>query len=103
MAVIKFSLFAEQARESTMDKIGDALSKMSDHFGFAALAAEIDKAAPRSPRVRGRRPRFPKELIVRELVAQQFYNLSDKQLTSLTLADVRTTVWIRPLPASTTM
>lgn len=48
MAVIKVSLFAEQERETRLDKIGDALSKLAEHVDFAALAAEIDEAAPPS-------------------------------------------------------
>ena len=38
MAVIKVSLFAEQERETRLDKIGDALSKLAEHVEFAALA-----------------------------------------------------------------
>ena len=40
MAVIKVSLFAEQERETKLDKIGDALSNLAEHVDFAALAAE---------------------------------------------------------------
>lgn len=43
--MIKVSLFAEQERESKLDKIGDALSKLRDHVDFAALAEQIDAAA----------------------------------------------------------
>ena len=53
--MIKVSLFAEQERETKMDKIGDALSKLAAHVDFAALAAEIDEAAPRPGRERGGR------------------------------------------------
>ncbi len=80
-----------------MDKIGGALSKLPEHLDFAARAAEIGKVAPPSGPERGGRPPLPKELMVRELVARQFYELKNKQLPSLTLADARTTVWIRPL------
>ena len=55
--MIKISLFAEQERETKMDKIGDALSKLAEHVDFAALAAEIDEAAPRPGRERGGRVR----------------------------------------------
>ena len=47
MAVIKVSLFAEQERETKLDKIGDVLGKLSEHVDFAALAAQIDEAAAR--------------------------------------------------------
>ncbi|AKM33524.1 hypothetical protein AB870_25480 (plasmid) [Pandoraea faecigallinarum] len=63
--MIKISLFAEQERESKLDQIGDALSKLSEHVDFVALAAQIDEAAPRPGRERGGRPPFPTELMVR--------------------------------------
>ena len=78
--MIKVSLFAEQERETKMDKIGDALGKLAEHVDFAALAAEIDEAAPRPGRERGGRPPFPTELMVRVLVVQQLYNISDEQM-----------------------
>lgn len=59
MAVIKVSLFAEQERETKLDKIGDALSKLAAHVDFAALATEIDEAAPRPGRERGGQPAPP--------------------------------------------
>lgn len=74
------SLFAEQERETKLDKIGDACAKLSAHVDFAALAAQIDEAAPRPGRERGGRPPFPTELMVRVLVIQQLYNLSDEQM-----------------------
>jgi hypothetical protein len=36
-----------------MDKIADALGKLANHADFAALAAEIDEAAPQPGRDRG--------------------------------------------------
>ncbi len=78
--MIKVSLFAEQEREAKLDKIGDALGKLAEHVDFAALAAEIDEAAPRPGRERGGRPPFPTEMMVRVLVIQQLYNLSDEQM-----------------------
>ena len=54
--MIKISLFAEQEREKKLDKIGDARCKRAEHVDFAALAAEIDDAAPRPGRERGGRP-----------------------------------------------
>ncbi|KVQ97825.1 hypothetical protein WK09_00055 [Burkholderia ubonensis] len=74
--MIKVSLFAEQERESKLDKIGDALSKLGEHVDFVALAEEIDEAALRPGRERG----GPTELMVRVLVVQQLYNLSDEQM-----------------------
>ncbi|SCC95929.1 transposase [Thiomonas sp. X19] len=78
--MIKVSLFAEQERETKLDKIGDACAKLAEHVDFAALAEEIDEAAPRPGRERGGRPPFPTEMMVRVLVIQQMYNLSDEQM-----------------------
>ena len=60
--MITVSLFAEQERETQMDKIGDACAKLAEHVDFAALAAEIDGAAQWPSRERGGRPAFPTEL-----------------------------------------
>ena len=52
MEMIKVSLFPEQERETKMEKIGDVLGKFAEQVDFAALAAEIREAAPRSRRER---------------------------------------------------
>ncbi len=61
--MIMTSLFAD-LREAKLNKLGDALRLMEQHVDFAALAAEVDLAAPRPSRERGGRPRFPTELMV---------------------------------------
>ncbi|WP_232452438.1 transposase [Burkholderia ubonensis] len=76
--MIKVSLFAEQKRETKLDKIGDAQSKLGEHVDFEALAEEIDEAVPRLSRERGGRRPFPTELMVR--VVQQLYNLGDERM-----------------------
>lgn len=78
--MIKTSLFADQERESKLNKLGDALQVMEQYVDFAALAAEVDRAAPRPGRARGGRPPFPTELMVRILLIQQLFNLSDEQM-----------------------
>ena len=78
--MIKTSLFADQEREAKLNKLGDALQVMEQHVDFAALAAEVDLAAPRPSRERGGRPPFPTELMVRVLLIQQLFNLSDEQM-----------------------
>jgi hypothetical protein len=65
--MIKPSLSADQEREAKLDKLGDALRVLVEHVDFAALAAEIDRAAPRPGRERGGRLPFPTELMVRVL------------------------------------
>ena len=66
--MIKTSLFADQEREAKLNRLGDALQVMEQHVDFAALAAEVDLAAPRPSRERGGRPPFPTELMVRVLL-----------------------------------
>lgn len=78
--MIKTSLFADQEREAKLNKLGDALQVMEQYVDFSALAAEVDRAAPRPGRERGGRPPFPTELMVRVLLIQQMHNLSDEQM-----------------------
>jgi len=78
--MIKESLFAAEEHETKLDKLGDVLQILDKHVDFAALAAAIDAAAPRPSRERGGRPPFPTEIMVRTLLLQQLYNLSDEQL-----------------------
>ncbi|PHV11468.1 transposase, partial [Chitinimonas sp. BJB300] len=78
--MIKSSLFASEEREAKLDQLGDALKVLGTHVDFAALAADIDRAAPRPSRARGGRPPFPTELMVRVLLVQQLFNLSDEQM-----------------------
>ena len=78
--MIKTSLFADQEREAKLNKLGDTLRVMEQHVDFAALAAEVDRDAPRPSRERGGRPPFPTELMVRVLLIQQLFNLSDEQM-----------------------
>ena len=44
------SLFADQEREAKLDSLGDPLALLDKHVDFAALAAEIDRWAPRPSR-----------------------------------------------------
>jgi IS5 family transposase len=69
-----------EERVTKLDKLGDVLQVLEKHIDFAALAAAIDAAAPRPSRERGGRPPFPTEIMVRTLLLQQLYNLSDEQL-----------------------
>ena len=78
--MIKESRFAAEEREAKLDKLGDVLQLMEQHVDFNALAAAIDRAAPRPDPSRGGRPPFPTELMVRVLVLQQLYGLSDEQM-----------------------
>lgn len=74
------SLFSAEEREAKLDKKGDPLVQLNKHIDFAGLAAVVDREAPRPSRDKGGRPPFPTELMVRVLVLQQLFNLSDEQL-----------------------
>lgn len=78
--MIKESLFAAEEREAKLNKLGDSLQLLEKHVDFVALAAAIDREAPRPGLDRGGRHPFPTELMVRALIIQQLYNLSDEQL-----------------------
>ena len=78
--MIRTSLFADQEREAKLNKLGDTLRVLEQHVDFAALAAAVDASAPRPGRERGGRPPFPTEMMVRVLLIQQMFNLSDEQM-----------------------
>jgi IS5 family transposase len=78
--MIKSSLFADQEREAKLNKLGDALRVMEQHVDFAALAEEVDRATPRPGRERGGRPPYPTEAMLRVMLIQQLFNLSDEQM-----------------------
>jgi len=69
-------------RSAKLSQLGDALRVLKQHMDFRALAAEVDAATPGPNRERGGRPPFPTELMVRALLIQQLFNLSDKQAAS---------------------
>jgi hypothetical protein len=79
-SAIKTDLFAERHHREKIDTLGDPLTEIEAAIDFAALAAEVDRIAPRrrptSPR--GGRPLFPTETMVRILVLKRLYNLSDE-------------------------
>ena len=79
-SAIKTSLFAAEEREQKLDRKGDLLSTLDKHVSFSALAAEIDRIAPRPTSKQGGRPPYPTETMVRALVLQHLYNLSDEAL-----------------------
>jgi IS5 family transposase len=71
---------AAEEREAKLDKLGDVLQVLEQHVDFAALAAAIDQKAPRPSREKGGRPPFPTEIMVRTVILQQLYSLSDEQM-----------------------
>lgn len=79
-SAIKPDLFAAEHRKEKIDRLGDPLADIETHIDFAALAAEVDRVAPRPVSLQGGRPPFPTETMVRILVLKRLYNLSDEQM-----------------------
>lgn len=79
-SAIKTDLFSAQIREAKVDRLGDPLPEIASQIDFGALAAEVDRIAPRPSRQQGGRPPFPTETMVRILVLKRLYNLSDEQM-----------------------
>ncbi|HUD43193.1 MAG TPA: transposase [Dokdonella sp.] len=74
------SLFAGAERNAERDRLGDPLQVLSDHIDFAALARAVDAKLVIGDRGRGGWPPYLTELMIRLLVLQQLYNLSDEAL-----------------------
>jgi IS5 family transposase len=77
---IKNDLFAADHHRQQIDKLGDPLTEIGKHIDFSALAAEVDRVAPRPVSPQGGRPPYPTETMVRILVLKRLYNLSDEQM-----------------------
>lgn len=77
---IKNDLFAADHHRQQIDKLGDPLIEIGKHIDFPALAAEVDRAAPRPVSPQGGRPPYPTETMVRIRVLKRLYNLSDEQM-----------------------
>src|SRR5690625_2447304 len=60
--------------------MGDPLQALEAHVDFAALAAEVDRVAPREVNPKGGRPAYPTETMVRILMLKRLHNLSDEQM-----------------------
>ncbi len=74
------SLFAGEERSSKRDRLGDPLQILSRAIDFRALAKAVDAKLTLGASGRGGRPPWPTELMIRLLVLQQLYNLSDEAL-----------------------
>lgn len=74
------SLFAAQDRATKRDQMGDPLQVLDRHIDFGAIARVIDAKLKLGVGGRGGRPPYPTETMVRLLVLQQLYNLSDDAL-----------------------
>lgn len=74
------SLFAAEERTIKRDRLGDPLKMLDQAIDFAALAKAVDTKLELGDSGRGGRPPYPTELMIRLLVVQQMYNLSDDAL-----------------------
>ena len=106
---IKTDLFADEQHRKKVDTLGDPLVEIESCIDFPALAAEVDRVAPRPVSPQGGRPPYPMETMGRILVLKRLYNLSDEQmeyqlldrmsdkrccgLANATTIPDRTTVW----------
>ena len=77
---IKTDLFADEHHRKKIDTLGDPLAEIESYIDFGALAAEVDRVAPRPVSPQGGRPPYPTETMVRILVLKRLYNLSDEQM-----------------------
>jgi IS5 family transposase len=73
-------LFAQNQRSSKLTKLGDVLVELDALVDFPALARLVDAKAPRPDGRLGGRPPYATELMVRIVVLQQFFGLSDDQV-----------------------
>ena len=55
---IKTDLFATEHHFRKIDKLGDPLVALEAHMDFSALAAEVDRIAPRPVSDQGGRPPY---------------------------------------------
>jgi hypothetical protein len=71
------SLFAGEERSAKRERLGDPLQVLNRHIDFAALAKAVNAKRMIGDAGRGGRPPYPTELMIRLLVVQNLYNLSD--------------------------
>jgi len=79
-SAIEAGRFADEHHRKKIGTLGDPLTEIESHIDFAALAAEVDRVAPRPVSPKGGRPPYPTETMVRSLVLKRLYKLSDEQM-----------------------
>ena len=77
---IKTNLFATEHHLRKIDKLGDPLVALEAHMDFSALAAEVDRIAPRPVSDQGGRPPYPTETMVRIRVLKRLNKLPSEQM-----------------------
>lgn len=79
-SAIKTDLFADTHHREKLDKPGGPLMAIEACIDFAALAAEVDRIAPRPVGPEGDRSPLSTETMVRIRVLKRPYDLSDEQM-----------------------
>jgi len=74
------SLFASSERQAKRKRMNDPLSLLSQSVDFASIARTLDGHLQLGASGKGGRPAWPTEVMVRLLLLQQLYNLSDDAL-----------------------
>ncbi|MFC7519291.1 IS5 family transposase [Xanthomonas populi] len=74
------SLFAGEERDAKRQQLNDPLALLSRHIDFAGITRAVDAKLALGPKAKGGRPAWPTEVMVRVLLLQQLYNLSDDAL-----------------------
>lgn len=84
-SAIKNDLFAPQQREGQIDHLGDPLAGIDACIDFKALASSVDQCAVREENLKGGRPAYPTETMVRILVLKRLNNHSDERMEFMLL------------------
>jgi IS5 family transposase len=74
------SLFAREERDAKRRSLNDPLALLERHIDFTAIAAAVDAKLTLGSSGRGGRPPYPTVVMVKLLLLQQLYNLSDDAL-----------------------
>lgn len=74
------SLFAREERDAKRQTLNDPLTLLARHIDFEAIADVVDAKLQLGPSGRGGRPPYPTVVMVKLLLLQQLYNLSDDAL-----------------------
>ena len=79
-SAIKLDLFADAARKAKIETLGDPMQIIIRHIDFDHLTQVLDELLPRGDPTKGGRPPYPTEVMVRILILEHLYNLSDEQM-----------------------
>lgn len=74
------SLFARDERDAKRQSLNDPLAVLDRHIDFAAIAVAVDGKLALGRSGRGGRPPYPTVVMIKLLLLQQLYNLSDDAL-----------------------